>query len=116
MHIEHLAAFLEDCREDAAEASWSAGLAMIERACARARESETRFRFYPPGELRKLRRGIARGLVLCRFAVALQQDENALMHELMEPAREAARAARLERLRRTNPKTRHLYEDENGAA
>lgn len=83
--------------DDVADAALLAGLALIERQVGRTREAvEFRWRSYPRGELRALRRGMRLGLELCRFAVALAEAERehferGLHHELHQRAQRAAR-------------------------
>jgi hypothetical protein len=96
--LENLARFLEDTT-DAPEVLWLAAVAMLERATAEAREAKwSRFRYYPAGELRRLRRSLSEGVRLARLAVAIQEDENdrnrALDVELAEAAAEVGRARR----------------------
>ena len=87
--------FVERYGAESAEVAWLAGLAWIERAVQTAREGNFgRFRWYPTGELRRLRRDLHGGLLLCRFAVSFQEEENEQYRSLtVELEREAAAAA-----------------------
>jgi hypothetical protein len=94
-----LVAFLADVG-DAPEVIWCAGLAMLERAIAEAREARHgRFGVYPEGQLRRLRRGLAQGLLLTRLAVAMQAAERERGRELDEELREQAAAVAAARRR-----------------
>jgi hypothetical protein len=107
MNTSALHHFLEQHGDDVAEAAWSTAIGTLERACTIAREGELgRWRLHPRGELRRLRANLAVGLMLARFACAIADDQDAVWRELMAPAREQARLARLERLRATNPALR----------
>lgn len=89
-----IAGFVERLGDQAAEITWEASLAMIERAARDAREAKwARFRWFPSGELRRLRRDLAHALELARFAVAMQEDETELVRELMADARAQAEEA-----------------------
>lgn len=98
-------AFIDQYGEDAAEATWLAALAMIERAVTLAREGQFgRWRHHPRGELRRLRRDIARGLLLARCAVELQDESNAIYRALTDDlAAVAADAAKARRRAQTLP-------------
>lgn len=92
-------AFLARHGDDAAEVTWWAALSLLERAAINAREGRWGpWRFYPAGQLRRLRRDIAQALELARLAVALQEEENnaerQLDVELREHAAEAGRQRR----------------------
>lgn len=94
-----LAGFLDRYAEDSAEVAWTAATALLERAATCAREGNFgRFRYYPAGELRRLRRDVAVALALARFAVAMQEEENEakrdLTRELYEAAEDAGRRRR----------------------
>jgi hypothetical protein len=87
--------------DDVADAALLVGIGMIERACVRSREAlEFRWRSYPGGELRVLRRGVRTGLEVCRFATLLAEadrerfEEGLAAHLAQQAAREAARAKR----------------------
>jgi hypothetical protein len=98
--LAELASFLQEHGDDAAEAAWLAAIALIENACGRGREGQFgRWRAFPRGELRRLRRDIAAGLRLARFAVVLQDAENARYDELEVELREAAAEAGRKRRR-----------------
>jgi hypothetical protein len=103
-----LAAFVERRGDRSAEVVWSAALAMLERACADAREcSSSRWRWYPAGELRRLRRDVAEGLELARLAVALQEEDAEQRRELdRDLAAAAAEAGRARRRAQTLPAER----------
>lgn len=93
-----LVEFLTDVG-DAPEVIWAASIAMLRRATSEAEEARFgRFRFYPEGQLRRLREDIARGLKLARLASAMQVAESArgaeLDQELHDQAVEAARSRR----------------------
>src|SRR3972149_8707621 len=80
--------FLERHADRAASTAWVAALAMIEAACQEARErSHSRWRYYPAGELRRLRRDLAAALELARFAVALAEEERSLTQSHERDAR-----------------------------
>lgn len=88
--------------DDVADAALLVGIAMVERACARSREAlEFRWRSYPRGELRALRRGVREGLEVCRFATLLSEADRERFEEglAVHLEREAARAAARERHR-----------------
>lgn len=87
-----LLAFLEDAG-DAPEVLWAAGLAMIRHALDEAGEGMPRFRVYPRGQLRHVRRDVATGLKLARLAVVLQEAETERDRELVADLHEAAAAA-----------------------
>jgi histone H3/H4 len=85
--------------ERAAEVAWQAGLQMIAAAAREASEGTWgRWRSFPQGELRRLRRDLTAGLWLCRLAVHAQAEVNERAHELtadlMAEAREAGRLQR----------------------
>lgn len=87
-------AFMERYAEDAAEAAWLAALAWADRALERSREAPFgRWRYNPAGELRRLRRELVGALLLARFAVACQEEENAYMRSLTAELEERATAA-----------------------
>jgi hypothetical protein len=70
--------FIERFGTEAPEVIWTAALAWMERSAAEARkDSGTRWRYYPHGALRHLRRDVAGALLLARFAAALQEQQNA---------------------------------------
>lgn len=104
--------FVERYGEDAAEATWWAALAMLERATTLAREGQFgRWRHYPRGELRRLRRDVSRALLLARCAVDLQDESNETYRELTEDLRaEASRAAAARRRAQTLPAERARLE------
>lgn len=94
-----LQAYVERRGDRAAEVAWDAALALIRRAADDAGEGRWgRWRFYPKGELRRLRRDLAEGLELARLAVALCEEDKLqtaeLDAELAEVAAEAGRARR----------------------
>jgi len=97
--------FLERHADRAASTAWVAALAMIEAACQEARErSHSRWRYYPAGELRRLRRDLAAALELARFAVALAEEERTLTETLERDARaERDQAGRQARRAQTLP-------------
>jgi hypothetical protein len=98
--VDELSGFLELAGDRAAETLWLAALSMIERAVAEAREGKwSRFRAFPRGELRRLRRDLAEALLMARLAAAVQIDDNELTRELMRPLREAAEREGAERRR-----------------
>jgi hypothetical protein len=89
-----MAGFLDRFGDESAEIAWLAGLAWIDRAAAAAREGKWgRFRYYPAGELRRLRRDLAGALQLCRWAVAMQEEENEHSRELTAELHAAAEEA-----------------------
>jgi hypothetical protein len=97
--IHGLAAFLDRRGDRAAEVLWDAALTMVVRAAADAREAHPqRWRGYPRGELRRLRRDMAEALELARLAVALREEEQDqhgdLEDELHRAAAEAGARAR----------------------
>jgi len=95
-----LEAFLERHGDRAAETLWWSALAILDRAVEDAAEGKWgRWRFYPAGELRRLRRDLAEGLELARLAVALQEEENESRAELDAELREAAAEAGRKRRR-----------------
>lgn len=72
--------------DDAGEALWQAGLAMLEQAAVRGREGAWgRYQHFPAGELRRLRRDVARALLLCRQATILQAQVSAELRALTRP-------------------------------
>jgi len=88
---------LERFGDDAGEALWQAGLAMLERAANRGREGAWgRYQHHPRGELRRLRRDLARAMRMCREATHLQEHVNAELRALTSPelAEELAAQAR----------------------
>lgn len=92
--------FVERFGDDAGEALFMAGLAMLDQALARAREGTYgRFRHYPRGELRRLRKDVSRGLTMCRQAAKLQDLVNDELYSLTHDLNEAARAAGARRRR-----------------
>lgn len=92
--------FLERVGEEAAEVAWQAAGAWLERAARESRDGHFgRFRYYPQGELRRLRRDVKHALELARFAVALQEEENELVRALTSEARAQAEAADTRRRR-----------------
>jgi hypothetical protein len=93
-------AFVERYAEKSAEALWVAALALLERAAVDARASPGRWRAYPAGELRRLRRELVPALLLARVAVALQEEDNDLVFELTREARQRSAAAALAAFRR----------------
>lgn len=77
--------------DEVANVVWTAALGMLEQAAAAAREGIWgRWRTYPRGELKRLRRDVARGLALARLAVALQDEADASDRDLAEDLRRAA--------------------------
>ncbi len=95
-----LAAFLDHHGDRAGEAAWLAGLAMIERVGVEAREGiYGRWRHYPAGELRRVRRDVAAALSILRVAVSLQEAENANMRELTTDLAQRAATVAAERRR-----------------
>jgi hypothetical protein len=93
--VDGLAAFVERHGDHAAEVLWWGALSLLERAAHEAREGNWgRWRHYPRGELRRLRRDLAEALELARLAVAFQDEENARMRDLgVDLRREAAEVA-----------------------
>jgi hypothetical protein len=90
---DDFARFVESFGDEAAEAIWLAACAWLERSAALARDTlDNRFRWYPKGELDRLRREIAAALQLARFACAVQSEENDMLTALMRPIREEAAA------------------------
>jgi hypothetical protein len=96
--------FLADVGE-APEVVWSAGLAMLERAIAEAKEARYgRFGSYPEGSLRRLREDVARGMKLVRLGAAMQAAGREQGRELAEELRgQAAAAAKARRREQTLP-------------
>lgn len=102
-----LAAFLEQYADETGDAAFLAGIAIIERACARARESlDFRWRSWPRGEMRAFRRSIKIGLLMCRFGVLTKEAEDERWDQRADAARLAedlrARAARKAQRRRAS--------------
>ena len=90
---DEFAAFVERFGDEAAEVIWLAACAWLERSAALARDTlDNRFRWYPAGELHRLRREIAAALQLARFAAGVQAEENDMLAALMRPIREEAAA------------------------
>jgi hypothetical protein len=86
--------FVERFGDEAGEALFNAGLAMIDQAVGRAREGVWgRWRFYPRGEVRKLRRDIARALRMIRQAQLLQEQISSELRDLTYDLTDRARAA-----------------------
>jgi hypothetical protein len=80
--------------DETAEIVWAASLTMLEQAAKRAGEGTWgRWRNFPRGELRRLRRDVARALELARLAVALEAEADAAGADLAEELHRAARAA-----------------------
>lgn len=80
--------------DETAEIIWAAALSMLEQAARRAGEGTWgRWRNFPSGELRRLRRDVARALALARLAVALEAEEVAAGADLAEDLRRAASRA-----------------------
>lgn len=106
--VDGLAGFLERRGDRAAEVVWEAALVMVARAAEEAREGHWgRWRHYPSGELRRLRRDLAEALELARLAVALREEEHNRSAELdAELATQAAEAARRRRREQTLPAER----------
>jgi hypothetical protein len=100
--------FLSRHGDDAAELLWTAALSWLEAAARDAGEAHYgRWRYYPAGELRRLRTGIARALELARLAVAMQEQANEEARSLAAALRdEAANAAARGRRRPTAEATR----------
>jgi hypothetical protein len=93
--------FVERFGDDAGEALWYAGLALLDQAVKRGQEGAYgRFRHFPGGELRRLRKDLARGLSMCRESCTLQDLVNGELRELTrdldEQAQEAGRRRRRE--------------------
>lgn len=90
---------LERMGDEAADAAWLAGVAALEKAALDARAAlEFRWRSYPRGELRALRRNVKQGLALCRLAMLTAEADRErfevdrrLAEELAEQARRAKR-------------------------
>ncbi len=60
-----------------------ASIAMLEQAAARAKEGTWgRWSHYPRGEVRRLRRDVARAMRLAHQALLLQEGVNADLHRL----------------------------------
>lgn len=77
--------------DEVASVVWTAALGMLEQAAKAAREGNWgRWRNYPRGELRRLRRDVARALELARLAVALQAEADDAGADLAEDLRRAA--------------------------
>jgi hypothetical protein len=79
-----LDALLDRHADDLADACLLAGVALIERACSRSRESvDFRWRSYPRGELRALRRSLQQGIALARMGCLMREvdDERWLERE-----------------------------------
>ena len=71
-----LAGYLERRGDRAAEVLWDAALAMVNCATEEAgRGGSLRWRSYPRGELRRLRRDLAEALELARLAVAIREED-----------------------------------------
>lgn len=96
---------LERGADDVADAALLVGIGLIEKACADARAAlEFRWRSYPRGELRGLRRGVKAGLRLCTLAMLVVEvdrerfDEERRLHEDLAAAARTAkgRPARLD--------------------
>lgn len=114
--VDGLQGFIDRYGSEAPEVIWTAALAWLERAAGDARNvASGRWRYYPRGEVRRLRDEIAGALMLARLAAALQEEENSrerqLVHELQDANEQQRRArkragtraaerARLERPRR----------------
>lgn len=93
--------FFEQYDGDAAEIIWTAALGMIEKAVIEARQtSSSRWRYFPGGELRRLRDELASALSLARFAAALEEDANERERKLAAGS-EAALDEELRRRRRS---------------
>jgi hypothetical protein len=114
--------FVDRFGDDAGEALFMAGIAMIEQAVNRAREGVYgRWRYFPGGEVRKLRQQIARGLRLVHEAQLLQDHVNDELRALTQPidelladrAREKRRAGtrEAERVRLANAAARRAAAD-----
>lgn len=99
-----LVRYLENV-DDAPEVVYLAAVAMLERAVTEAREFRpSQWRYYPRGQLRRLRRNVAQGLALARVAVNLQEAQNDAGRELDRELREqAAEAGRRRRREQTLP-------------
>ncbi len=90
-----LQAFVDRYGTEAPEAIWTAALALLEKAATDARAvSGNRWRHYPQGEIRRLRRELAGAMMLARLAAALQEEENLAESELVRAARDAAETQR----------------------
>lgn len=90
-----LDAFVARYGSEAPEVIWTAALAWIERVAVDARhQSGQRWQHHPDGELRRLRRELAGGLMLARLAAALQEEDNSLERDLLLEAHAAAEARR----------------------
>lgn len=117
--VDGLQAFLERYSE-APEVMWTAAVAWIERAAADARAaSGRRWRHYPQGEIRRLRRELAGALMLARLAAAMQEEENSLERELLAGARAAGEEQRRRSKReqtRAAEKARRGDESRDGGA
>lgn len=86
---------LEHNADDVADATLLVGLALIEKACADARAAlEFRWRSYPRGELRALRRGLRAGLRMCTAAMLVSEAEREQFEQDRRLADELAAAAR----------------------
>jgi len=78
--------FVDRFGEEAGEALFMAGVAMLEQAVARAREGVYgRWKYFPAGEVRKLRRDVARALRLVHEAQRVQDLVNEELRELSRP-------------------------------
>jgi hypothetical protein len=114
--LPDFASFVERFGDEAAEVIWLAGCAWLERSAAAARDTlDNRFRWYPKGELDRLRREIAAALQLLRFASAVQAEENDMLTALMRPIREEA-AAKAKAKRRDGTLEAERVRLENAAA
>lgn len=75
--------YLEEHSGRAAEILWDAALVIARQAVDDTRATtQSRWRSFPRGELRVLRRDLARALALARLAVALQEDEHERSRDL----------------------------------
>jgi hypothetical protein len=103
-----LEGFIERYGHEAPEVVWLAACAWLERAAETAKEVPfSRLKWYPNGELGRLRRDMAAGLQLARFAVALQEEENEAMREMGAALHEvAAEEAKKRRREQTAPAQR----------
>lgn len=91
--VAALTKLLELYADRAGEAAWLAGLSMLERAGIESREGiYGRWRHYPRGELRRVRREVSAALQLLRVAVALQEAENASLRALNDDLHARAQA------------------------
>jgi hypothetical protein len=113
--VPDFAAFVEHFGDEAAEVIWLAACSWLERSAALARDTlDNRFRWYPAGELHRLRREIAAALQLARFACAVQSEENDMYAALMRPIREEA-AAKAKAKRRDGTREAERVRLENAA-